>query len=176
MRVTMPSTTANYFHLLRTHMRIPFRKPCINVAPKKLLKLKTAASTMEEMGFGTRFLTLINDKDEKLVAPSKVRRVILCSGQVYYELEAKRQKEGHHDVAIMRVESLCPWPFKEIIAEFKNYSNAECVWVQEEPKNAGVWAYAEPRLRNIREFMGQDEEVKYVGRPMMAAVSTGYTK
>ena len=95
---------------------------------------------------------------------------------MYYDLEGARVKNNQNDVAILRVESLCPFPFKEIIAELKDYKNASITWAQEEPKNAGGWQYAEPRLRNIREFMGKSDEVDYAGRPMMAASAVGYTK
>lgn len=88
IQVVNCSTSANYFHLLRTHMRMPFRKPLIVVSPKKLLKFKGAACDIEEFGTGTRFQSLISDKHDKLVAPEKVRKVIFCSGQVYYDLEA----------------------------------------------------------------------------------------
>ena len=102
--------------------------------------------------------------------------MILCTGQVYYDLEAARAKDGKNDIAIIRCESLHPWPFKEIIGELKNYKNAELVWAQEEPKNGGVWNYAEPRMRNIQEFLGRDpERVSYAGRPIMAATAVGYT-
>lgn len=76
----------------------------------------------------------------------------------------------------MRVESLCPWPFKEIQKELKEYKNAKVTWAQEEPKNAGAWTYAEPRLRNIREHIGQNGDISYVGRPIMAATAVGYEK
>ena len=98
---------------------MPFRKPLIVVAPKKLLRLKGACSEIEDFAEGTRFQLLLNDKNPNLVAPEKVRKVILCTGQVYYDLEAARAKENKNDVAILRVESLCPFPFKEIIAEMK---------------------------------------------------------
>lgn len=150
MQVVNCSTAANYFHLLRTHMRLPFRKPIVVVAPKKLLRLKGACSAIEDFAEGTRFQTLIGDKNATAVKPEKIRKVILCTGQVYYDLEATRKKKGVNDIAILRVESLCPFPFKEIIAQLKQYKNASITWAQEEPKNAGVWLYAEPRLRNIR--------------------------
>jgi len=141
MQVVVPSNAANYFHLLRTHMRLPFRKPLIVVAPKKLLKFKGAASSLDEFGDNTRFLPLIGDKGN--LNASQVKKVILCSGQVYYDLEAERAKLGKKDTAILRVESLCPFPFKEIIKELKQYNGAtEVVWAQEEPKNAGSWTYA----------------------------------
>ena len=115
MQVAHPSTAANYFHLLRMHMRMPFRKPLIVIAPKKLLRYKVATSSIEDFDETTRFQSLIEDSNPKLVAPEKVRKIIFCSGQVYFDLEAEREAKGMHDVAIMRVESLCPFPFKSII-------------------------------------------------------------
>ena len=110
-----------------------------------------------------------------MVAPEKVRKVIFCTGQVYFDLHAQRVKDNKNDIAIMRVESLCPFPFKEIIAATKNFKNASWTWAQEEPKNAGAWIYSEPRLRNIQEFMKMKENVSYAGRPIMAATAVGYT-
>merc|ERR1711935_1012410 len=108
------------------------------------------------------------------VPKDKIRKVVLCAGQVYYDLEAARQKQGNHDIAILRVERLCPFPFKEIIAELKEYKNASLTWAQEEPKNAGAWLYAEPRLRNIKEHLKQYDDPAYAGRPIMGATAVGY--
>jgi 2-oxoglutarate dehydrogenase E1 component len=96
-------------------MRMPFRKPLIVISPKKLLRFKGACSDIEDFGAETRFELLINDQNPNLVAPEKVKKIILCTGQVYYDLETQRAKDEKNDIAIMRVESLCPFPFKEII-------------------------------------------------------------
>lgn len=120
---------------------------------------------------------MIGDTNPDLVAPEKVRRVVLCSGQVYYDLEARRERDGHNDVAILRVESLCPFPFKELIASLKQYKNASVTWAQEEPKNAGGWTYAQPRLRNINKYLGRtgrDVKIDYAGRPIAAATAVGF--
>lgn len=176
MHVVNCSTSANYFHLLRSHMRMPFRKPLIVVSPKKLLKLRQASSSIEEFGADTKFQPLIADQNPNLIDPKMVRKVVLCSGQVYYDLANAVTKQDKNDIAILRVESLCPFPFKEIAAELKKYSNAKVTWAQEEPKNAGPWSYVEPRLRNIRKLVGQSENVDYAGRPTSASTATGYTK
>lgn len=182
MEVCWPSTAANYFHLLRTHMRMPFRKPLIVVAPKKLLRLKGACSDAKDFTGETRFMPVIPDQNPVLAQPSQVRKVILCSGQVYYDLEAQRAKAGQNDIAILRVESLCPFPFKRLIPHFRKYKNATITWAQEEPKNAGGWLYVEPRLRNILEYMeGErahipEDSATYAGRPIMAATAVGYAK
>lgn len=118
---------------------------------------------------------MLKDNYPKLVAGDKVRKVVLCSGQVYYDLEAAREAAGRDDVALLRVESLCPFPFKEVIKNLKLYPNAEIAWAQEEPKNAGAWTYVQPRLRNLAQFMGRKEQgVAYAGRPVMAAAAVGY--
>lgn len=156
-------------------MRMPFRKPLVVISPKKLLRFKGACSNIEDFGEGTRFEMLIKDQNKTLVAPEKVRKVIFCTGQVYYDLEAKRAKDGINDVAIMRCESLCPFPFKEIIAQMKDYKNAKWTWAQEEPKNAGAWIYAEPRLRNMQDHLNVKSDLSYAGRPIMAATAVGYT-
>jgi len=116
MSVINCSTAANYFHFLRMHMRSNFRKPVAVIAPKKLLRFKGACSSAEDFCEGSRFKRLIEDTNEKLAAADKVRKVILCSGQVYFDLEARREAEKKHDIAILRVESLCPFPFKEIVS------------------------------------------------------------
>lgn len=176
MQVVNCSTAANYFHLLRTQMRMPFRKPLVVIAPKKLLKFKGAMSDIEDFAGESRWQYLLPDNSG--VQPAQVKKVILCSGQVYYDLEAERNKSGRKDVAILRVESLCPFPFKEIIAELKRYNNAmDITWAQEEPKNAGAWLYAQPRMNNIMDFVGRKgTKLTYAGRPIMAATAVGYTK
>lgn len=128
MQVVVPSNAANYFHLLRTHMRLPFRKPMVVVAPKKLLRLKGATSEIKYFDEDNRWQTLLKDNNPNLVAGDKIRKVILCSGQVYYDIDDAREKKGIKDVAILRVESLCPFPFKEIIKNLKRYPNASITW------------------------------------------------
>ena len=93
---------------------------------------------------------------------------------MYYDLEAARTKDNRNDVAILRVESLCPFPFGEVMAELKQYAKATVTWAQEEPKNAGGWAHVEPRLRNVQAHLGRKAEPSYAGRPRMAAAATGY--
>ena len=103
--------------------------------------------------------------------------MILCSGQVYFDLEQERDNKGFNDVAILRVESLCPFPFHLVADQLKQYPNASVTWAQEEPKNAGAWPYVQPRLRNIQKNLGRKSvNVAYAGRPIMAATAVGYTK
>ena len=157
-------------------MRLPFRKPLVVVAPKKLLRFKGACSDIEDFAGNTQWKPLIEDQLPSLVAPEKVRKVILCAGQVYFDLEAAREKDGKNDVAILRCESLCPFPFHEIIEELKKYKNAEVIWAQEETKNAGPWSYVQNRLRNIQSHLGKENsKIAYAGRPIMGATAVGFT-
>ena len=109
------------------------------------------------------------------MAPEKIRRVVFCSGQVYYDLVQEREKRGINDIAIMRVEQLSPWPFRSLEKELKPYKNAEMTWCQEENKNGGVWSFAEPRFRNLLKHMNHKQtEITYAGRPTNASPSTGF--
>lgn len=176
-RVCNPTTSANYFHLLRSQMRRPFRKPLVVVSPKKLLKLKAAGSDIEEFGAGLRFLKVIGDQGKNMVSDDKVRRVVLCSGQVYYDLENERVKKGINDVAIIRVEQLAPFPFRLLQTELERYKNADFMWTQEEPKNQGAWSFVEPRTRKLLKHMGKKSwDIGYSGRDISASTATGYTK
>jgi len=139
MTVANCTTAANYFHLLRSQIRRPFRKPLVVMAPKKLLKYRGANSDIEDFAQGLRFKRVLGDVNKNIVAPEKVRRVILCSGQVFYDLWDAQQAQGHHDVAIVRVEQMSPFPFRSVNEETMKYKNAEIIWAQEEPKNAGGW-------------------------------------
>jgi len=121
--------------VLRRQIRRPFRKPLVVVAPKKLLKLKGANSDLDAFGEGLRFKRVLPDLSKELVGDKQVRRVLFCAGQVYYDLEAERAKRGVKDIAIVRVEQISPFPFRSIEPELKKYTNAEVMWVQEEPKN-----------------------------------------
>lgn len=170
------STAAQYFHVLRRQMLRPFRKPLIVVAPKKMLKMREVASDMSEFVSGTEFRRVLPDVDE--VKPANCKRVVLCSGQVYYDLLAERTKLKKNDVALVRVEQLAPFPFNSLSAELKKYPrNAEIVWAQEEQKNAGCWSFFEPRIRGILQKIGQKNiEVGYAGRPISASTATGYGK
>jgi len=149
----------------------------IVVSPKKLLKLRQAGSDIEEFGQGLRFIKVIDDSGEKMVADDKIRKVVFCSGQVYYDLDAERTKRGSNDIAIVRVEQLAPFPFRSIERSLKRYKNAEVMWTQEEPKNQGAFSFVEPRLRNLMESIKfKTREVSYSGRNISASTATGYGK
>ena len=144
MTVAICSSPANYFHLLRRQGLSPVRRPLIAFTPKSLLRNKAAVSQLDEFTEGT-FAPVLPDPQQ----PSDVRRVLLCSGKVYYDLAAAREKEGHHDVAILRLEQLYPLPADELRAELAKYPGAEIVWVQEEPANQGGYPFIALNLPEV---------------------------
>lgn len=176
MQVVNASTAANYFHLLRRQMRRSFRKPLIVAAPKKLLKFHKANSDIEEFGEGNRFKKIYVDQNKSLVAPEKVMKVILCSGQVYYDIENSRVKDNRNDIAVIRVEQLSPFPFKNVSAELAKYKNASIQWVQEEPQNQGYWHYVSPKISSVLKDLRRPSEVTYAGRKISASTASGYSK
>ncbi|MDE3720952.1 multifunctional oxoglutarate decarboxylase/oxoglutarate dehydrogenase thiamine pyrophosphate-binding subunit/dihydrolipoyllysine-residue succinyltransferase subunit [Nocardiopsis sp. N85] len=138
MTVAMPSTPASYFHLLRWQAKSPFERPLVIFTPKSLLRLKAATSATEEFTSG-HFRPLITDDS---ITPEKVRRVVLCSGKIYYDLDAARRKSGDKHTAIIRTERLYPLPIEEIREQLRSYPDAgEVLWVQEEPANMGPWPF-----------------------------------
>lgn len=176
MQVVNATTSAQYFHLLRRQMLRPFRKPLIVVAPKKLLKMREAGSNAEEFGPGKSFIRVIGEQN-KDVDPTKVRKVVFCSGQVYFDLAAERDRKGQNDIAILRMEQLAPFPFTSFIAELNKYKNAEVLWCQEEHKNHGAWSFIEPRFRStLKHISHKSREVTYAGRGISASSATGYGK
>src|SRR5712672_629254 len=153
MQVVYATTPANFFHVLRRQLHREIRKPLILMTPKSLLRHKRAVSRLDEFGSGTTFHRLLYDDavmlpDEKirLVPDDKIRRVVLCSGKVYYDIYEEREKRGIDDVYIMRVEQLYPVPLKALVQELGRFGNAELVWCQEEPRNMGAWHFVEPYL------------------------------
>jgi len=176
MQVVNASTAANYFHLLRRQMRRSFRKPLIVAAPKKLLKYARANSDIEEFAEGNRFKKIYPDQHKTLVAHDKVKKVILCTGQVYYDIENARQKDNINDIAVIRVEQLSPFPFKGLTTELSKYKNAQIQWVQEEPQNQGYWSYVAPKIKSVIKGVRGSGEVSYVGRVPSASTATGYSK
>ncbi|KAF6164381.1 hypothetical protein GIB67_037538 [Kingdonia uniflora] len=185
-QVVNVTTPANYFHVLRRQIHREFRKPLIVMAPKNLLRHKDCKSNLSEFddgqghpGFdkqGTRFKRLIKDQNNHSDLEESIRRLVLCSGKVYYELDDERKKVQSSDVAICRVEQLCPFPYDLIQRELKRYPNAEIVWCQEEPMNMGAYSYVAPRLCTAMRAMGRGtmEDLKYVGRIPSAATATGF--
>ncbi len=165
IQVAVPSTPAQYFHLLRRQVRRGFRKPLIVMTPKSLLRHKQAVSPVEQMTVG-HFHDVLDDP----AAPDRARRVLLCSGKIYYDLAARRAEVGgQRDVAIIRLEQLYPWPAELLSSVLAKYKTArEWVWVQEESQNMGAWTFVSPRLADL---LGAS--VQYVGRDASASPATG---
>ncbi|GAA0522232.1 2-oxoglutarate dehydrogenase E1 component [Pigmentiphaga daeguensis] len=170
MQVVQPTTAAQIFHLLRRQMIRLFRKPLVIFTPKSLLRNKDATSPLSDLSKGS-FQTLIGEVDETIDA-SKVKRLLVCSGKVYYDLVNSRKERGANDVAIARVEQLYPFPHKSLAAELKKYPNAtEVIWVQDEPQNQGPWFYVQ---HHLYENMGEGQKLAYAGRPASASPAVGY--
>jgi 2-oxoglutarate dehydrogenase E1 component len=165
IQVVYPSTPAQYFHLLRRQVRRDFRKPLIVMTPKSLLRHRACVSPVEEFTQGT-FREVLGDP----VAPEKVKRVIVCSGKVYYELLAQRAEVGkEREIALVRLEQFYPWPAALLKVELDRYRSAqEWVWVQEESQNMGGWTFVAPRLRELT-----GRWFAYVGRDASASPATG---
>ena len=177
-QVVNVTTPANYFHVLRRQIHRPFRKPLIIASPKDLLRHKQAVSTREEFGPGTRFRRVIRETyPEELAEPKDVRRLVFCSGRVYYDALAYRREESKgekSDVALVRVEQISPFPFDRVAEEVALYENAEVVWLQEEPKNQGAWNYVQDRIEAAcRELNKVTVRPGYVGRAPMASTAEG---
>ena len=181
MQVANCTTPANYFHILRRQLKREFRKPLILMTPKSLLRHKRAVSRLDEMGPERTFHRLLWDdaqfrKGEKtvLVPDEKMRRVILCSGKVYFDLYEEREKRGIKDIYLLRVEQLYPFPMKALVQELGRFKEAEVVWCQEEPRNMGGWYFIEPYVVWVlNQVGGASSRPRYVGRPSAAATATG---
>ncbi|QET01303.1 MULTISPECIES: 2-oxoglutarate dehydrogenase E1 component [Cupriavidus] len=169
MQVCQPTTPAQIFHLLRRQMIRLFRKPLVIMTPKSLLRNKDAVSPLSDLAKG-HFETVIPDHEE--LNASKVKRVIMCSGKVYYDLVATRKERGATDTAIIRLEQLYPFPHKAVAAELKKYSGAtEILWCQDEPQNQGAWFFVQ---HYIMENMTEGQKLGYAGRPASASPAVGY--
>ncbi len=175
------TTPANYFHILRRQLHREFRKPLILMTPKSLLRHKRVISRIDEMGPDTTFHRVLWDDAQlpgyskiRLRADAAIKRVVLCSGKVYFDLFEKREEEGRDDVYIIRLEQLYPFPARALIHELSRFPNADIVWCQEEPKNMGAWTFAQP---NIEWVLGHTparaKTVRYAGRPASASTATG---
>uniref|UniRef100_A0AAZ3QUL0 2-oxoglutarate dehydrogenase complex component E1 n=1 Tax=Oncorhynchus tshawytscha TaxID=74940 RepID=A0AAZ3QUL0_ONCTS len=165
------STPANYFHILRRQILQAFRKPLIVITPKSLLRHPEAKSSFDDMLPGTHFQRLIPDSGPVCENPEAVKRIVFCTGKVYYELTRERNNRGNDDiVAIARIEQLSPFPFDQVKVETDRYPNADLVWCQEEHKNQGYYDYVKPRLRTT---VDRTRPVWYAGRGPAAAPATG---
>jgi 2-oxoglutarate dehydrogenase E1 component len=181
MQVANCTTPANYFHILRRQLRREFRKPLVMMTPKSLLRHKRAVSRLDEFGEDTTFHRLLWDDAEvlkgekiKLVKDNKIKRVVLCTGKVYFDLYEEREKRGIDDIYLMRVEQLYPFPAKALINELSRFKKAEIVWCQEEPKNMGAWSFIEPYVEWVLAHINaKHTRARYAGRPAAASPATG---
>ncbi|XP_031771729.1 2-oxoglutarate dehydrogenase, mitochondrial isoform X4 [Apis florea] len=165
------STPANYFHILRRQIALPFRKPLILMTPKSLLRHPEAKSSFDLMLENTEFLRVIPEGGVASENPNNVKRVLFCSGKIYYDLKKARAEKNLDDkVAIIRVEQISPFPYDLVKKEAVKYSNADLVWAQEEHKNQGAWTYIQPRFHTA---LNGTRSVSYVGRPTGASPATG---
>ncbi|TXI98136.1 MAG: 2-oxoglutarate dehydrogenase E1 component [Aquabacterium sp.] len=170
MQIVQPTTASQIFHVLRRQMVRMFRKPLVIMTPKSLLRNKDATSPLTEFTRG-EFRTVIGEIDEAIDA-SKVKRMICCSGKVYYDLVKKRADKKAFDTAIVRIEQLYPFPHKAFAAELKKYPNlTELVWCQDEPQNQGAWFFVQ---HYIHESMAEGQKLGYAGRPASASPAVGY--
>ena len=172
IQIVQPTTASQIFHVLRRQMVRPIRKPLVIFTPKSLLRAKDASSPISEFT-GGGFQTVLTERDEAVVKnAAKVKRVIACSGKVYYDLVKKREEKGAQDVAIIRVEQLYPFPHKAFAAELKRFSKAtDLVWCQDEPQNQGAWFFIQ---HNIHENMLAGQKLGYAGRAASASPAVGY--
>ncbi|MEY4469795.1 MAG: 2-oxoglutarate dehydrogenase component [Pseudomonadota bacterium] len=170
MQIVQPTTASQIFHVLRRQMVRDLRKPLVIFTPKSLLRNKDATSPVSEFTKGS-FQTVI--PESKSLKADKVKRVIACSGKVYYDLVKQREAKGADDTAIIRVEQLYPFPHKAFAAEIKKYPNAtDIVWCQDEPQNQGAWFFIQ---HNIHENMLEGQKLGYAGRPASASPAVGYS-
>ena len=182
LQVVNCTTPANYFHALRRQMHREFRKPLIVMTPKSLLRHKKAVSRLSDMTEGSSFHRVLWDDAQqdrgvtpiKLAPDDKIRRVILCSGKVYYDLLEAREERASDDVYILRLEQFYPWPTKSLMTELARFTNAELVWCQEEPKNMGGWTFVDPWLElTLARLNVAAKRARYVGRPASASTAAG---
>ncbi|WP_127113702.1 2-oxoglutarate dehydrogenase E1 component [Shimia sediminis] len=174
------TTPANYFHILRRQIHRSFRKPLILMTPKSLLRHKLCISEAEEFTTGSSFHRVLWDdaqkgnSDTQLKADDKIKRVVMCSGKVYYDLLEERDNRGIDDVYLMRIEQFYPFPAHSLIKELERFKGAEMVWCQEEPKNQGAWSFIEPNIEwALTRIKAKHTRPVYAGRPASASPATG---
>jgi 2-oxoglutarate dehydrogenase E1 component len=181
MQVVNCTTPANYFHVLRRQVLREFRKPLIVMTPKSLLRHKKAVSLLTDMAEGSSFHRVLTDDAEAgrhtsvaLKPDDQIRRVVLCSGKVYYDLLEEREKRGADDIYLLRLEQFYPWPMKSLSTELSRFKTAELVWCQEEPKNMGGWTFVDPWLElTLAKLDVAGKRARYAGRPASASTAAG---
>ncbi len=181
------TTPANYFHILRRQLHRSFRKPLVLMTPKSLLRHKLAVSKLKDFAKGSSFHRVLWDDADlgpeygisatQLVADDKIKRVVLCSGKVYYDLLDERDSRGIDDVYLMRLEQFYPFPALSLTKELSRFKQAQIIWCQEEPKNQGAWSFVEPNLEWVLDRIGSKHgRPSYVGRPAAASPATGLAR
>ena len=173
MQVVNCTTPANYFHVLRRQLRRDFRKPLVIMTPKSLLRHKGCVSSLADMGPGTTFHRVLDERDTQ-VKSGKAKRVVMCSGKVYYDLAAARDEAKMWDVEIIRVEQLYPFPTRAVTEVLEQVPNATMVWCQEEPRNMGGWSFARDFIEEAMQTVGASQQrLTYTGRAAAASPATG---
>jgi len=174
------TTPANYFHILRRQLHRSFRKPLVLMTPKSLLRHKLAISNAEDFTTGSSFHRVLWDdaqkgnSDTKLVEDDKIKRVVMCSGKVYYDLLEERDARGIDDIYLLRVEQFYPFPAISMVKELERFKGADMVWCQEEPKNQGAWTFIEPNIEWVlSRIKAKHSRPRYVGRATSASPATG---
>jgi 2-oxoglutarate dehydrogenase E1 component len=182
IQVVNCTTPANYFHVLRRQIHRQFRKPLIIMTPKSLLRHKKCVSKLSEMAEGSSFHRVLWDDAQmdngltsiSLKPDESIKRVILCSGKVYFDLLEEREKRGRDDVYLLRLEQFYPWPHKSLSTELKRFANADLVWCQEEPKNMGGWTFVDPWIElTLEKLPIAAKRARYAGRPATASTAAG---
>ncbi|MEL6702416.1 MAG: 2-oxoglutarate dehydrogenase E1 component, partial [Pseudomonadota bacterium] len=174
------TTPANYFHILRRQLHRDFRKPLVMMTPKSLLRHKLAVSKKEDFTEGSSFHRVLWDDAQygnsgtKLVADDKIKRVVMCSGKVYFDLLEERDARGIDDIYLLRIEQFYPFPAISMVTELSRFKNAEMIWCQEEPKNQGAWTFIEPNLEWVlTRIKAKHNRPVYAGRATSASPATG---
>jgi 2-oxoglutarate dehydrogenase E1 component len=174
------STPANYFHILRRQIHRSFRKPLVLMTPKSLLRHPMCVSDAEDFTTGSTFHRVLWDDAQKghsdlnLKPDAKIKRVVICSGKVYYDLLAERDKRGQDDTYLLRLEQFYPFPAMSMVKELERFKNADIIWCQEEPKNQGGWSFVEPNLEWVLTRIGaKSKRATYAGRAASASPATG---
>ena len=172
IQVCMPSTPSQIFHLMRRQALRKMRRPLVVITPKSLLRLPEASSTLNEFTDG-KFHCVIDDDLDK----TKIKRLVLCSGKIFYDIKKERDARGIEDIALLRLEQLYPFPYHEVRDMLKEYSHvSEFIWCQEEPKNQGAWFSQRHRLERVLELSGINHNFELISRPPASAPAVGLMK
>jgi len=172
-QVVNPTTPANYFHVLRRQIHREFRKPLVVMTPKSLLRHKECVSDLGMFANGSSFHRVLYENAD-LVPPAEMKRVVLCSGKVYYDLKRERDQRGIRDVTMLRLEQLYPFPGEVLAEELAKYPEADVVWCQEEPENMGAWFYVDRKIERILADLNHKAgRPSYAGRHEAASPATG---